>query len=129
MESKANKNPRFLGHRKFGEFSRECKMKGNGYCPQPLEKANSFLSKKWTISIITTIGNFKRLRFNDILKRIEGVSAKTLTERLKELETKNLLKRTFYKEIPPKVEYELTLKGEKLMKAIVPLIEWASDNR
>ncbi len=108
--------------------SSECLMKGSGYCPQPLEVANSFLSRKWTISIITTIGNFKRLRFNGILSRVEGVTGKTLAERLKELEKLRLIKRTVYKEIPPRVEYELTPKGEKLMKAIVPLIQWAASN-
>jgi DNA-binding HxlR family transcriptional regulator len=106
--------------------SKECKMKGTGYCPQPLERANSFLSKKWTISIITTIGNFNRLRFNDILNRVEGITGKTLSERLKELERLKLIKRTVYKEIPPRVDYELTQKGKKLRKAIVPLIEWAN---
>ncbi len=103
-------------------------MKGSGYCPQPLEVANSFLSKKWTISIITTIGNFNRLRFNNILNRVEGVTGKTLAERLKELEVLKLVKRTLYKEIPPRVEYELTQRGERLMKAIIPLIEWCQIN-
>lgn len=106
--------------------SKECLMKGSGYCPRPLEAANSFLSKKWTISIITTIGNFKKLRFNNILSRVQGITGKTLAERLKELERLKLVKRIVYKEIPPRVEYELTQKGEKLRKAIVPLIEWAS---
>ncbi len=109
--------------------SKECSMKGSGYCPQPLEAANSFLSKKWMISIITTIGNFKKLRFNNILSRVEGVTGKTLAERLKELETLQLVKRMIYKEIPPRVEYELTPKGKKLMKAIVPLIEWANNQQ
>ena len=109
--------------------SKECRMKGLGYCPKPLETANSFLSKKWTISIITTIGNFKRLRFNGILSRVEGITGKTLAERLKELEILKLIKRTAYREIPPRVEYELTLKGEKLMKAIIPLIEWSTNNK
>ena len=39
-----------------------------------------------------------------------------------------LAKRTLFKEIPPRVEYELTSKGKKLMKAIVPLIDWAAKN-
>jgi len=109
--------------------SKECRMKGSGYCPHPLETANSFLSKKWTISIIMTIGNFQKLRFNDILNRVEGITGKTLAERLKEFENLKLIKRTIYKEIPPRVEYELTLKGERLMRAIVPLIKWAANNR
>ena len=108
--------------------SKECKMKGTGYCPQPLETANSFISKKWTISIITTIGNFKKLRFNNILSRVDGITGKTLAERLKELEILKIVKRTSFKEIPPRVEYELTPKGARLMRAIVPLIEWASNN-
>ena len=109
--------------------SKECSMKGSGYCPRPLETANSFLSKKWTISIITTIGNFKKLRFNDILSKVEGITGKTLAERLKELKILELVIRTVYNEIPPRVEYELTQKGEELMKAIVPLIEWAANNK
>ena len=109
--------------------SNECRMKGSGYCPQPLEVANSFISKKWTMSIVITIGNFNRLRFNDLLSRIEGMTAKTLTNRLKELKEVGLLKRTVYNEIPPRVEYELTPKGKKLMKAMVPLIEWSTKKK
>ncbi len=109
--------------------SNECRMKGSGYCPQPLEVANSFLSKKWTISIITTLGNFKKLRFNDLLGRVNGITGKTLAERLKELDILRLVKRTAYKEIPPRVEYELTLQGKKLLKAIVPLIEWSLNKK
>jgi len=101
-------------------------MKGDGHCPKPLEAVNAYLSKKWTISIITTIGNFQKIRFNDILHRVEGITPKTLTERLKELEKEGLLGRRAYAEIPPRVEYTLTPKGKKLMKLIVPLINWAS---
>lgn len=104
-------------------------MKGSGYCPQPLEVANSFLSKKWTISIIITIGNFNILRFNDILNRVQGITAKTLAERLNELKNLGLIKRIIYKEIPPRVEYELTHEGKKLMKAITPLIEWSLNKK
>ncbi|MEK6808883.1 MAG: helix-turn-helix domain-containing protein [Nanoarchaeota archaeon] len=104
-------------------------MKGSGYCPQPLEVANSFLSKKWTISIIITIGNFNILRFNNILDKVQGITAKTLTERLNELKYLGLIKRIIYKEIPPRVEYELTREGKKLMKAIIPLIEWSLNKR
>lgn len=109
--------------------SKGCRMKGSGYCPQPLEAANSFLSKKWTISIIITIGNFNRLRFNGILNKVQGITAKTLAERLKELKDLGILKRIFYNEIPPKVEYELTNEGKKLMKAITPLIEWSINKK
>ena len=64
-----------------------CSMKSaKGYCPKPLESFSPYLSKKWSISIIMTIGNFKRLRFTDLLRRLGNAKAKILTTRLKELE-------------------------------------------
>ncbi|MBI4170974.1 MAG: helix-turn-helix transcriptional regulator [Candidatus Aenigmarchaeota archaeon] len=100
-------------------------MKGNGYCPKPLEQAAIFLSKKWTLSIIVTIGNFGTLRFNDLLKRIEGVTQKTLSERLKELGQYNLLARQAFPEKPPRVEYSLTRNGQKVRRAVLPLLQLA----
>ncbi len=106
--------------------SNVCQMKSaTGYCPRPLETASAFLSRKWTISIVITIGNFTKLRFGDIEQRLKGITAKTLTERLKELEKEGILLRKAYSEIPPKVEYSLTRKGTQLRKALVPLIRWA----
>lgn len=103
-----------------------CKMKGNGYCPKPLEKT-TFLSKKWTLSIIVTIGNFGTLRFNDLMKRI-GISQKTLSERLQELERYNLVVRNAFNERPPRVEYSLTRNGQKVRKAVLPLLKLAESD-
>lgn len=106
--------------------SKACKMRSaTGYCPRPLEIASAYLSKKWTISIIITIGNFETLRFNEIERKIEGITAKILTSRLKELKEEKILNRTAHKTIPPKVEYSLTKKGIQLMNALIPLINWA----
>ncbi|MBI2675165.1 MAG: helix-turn-helix transcriptional regulator [Candidatus Aenigmarchaeota archaeon] len=104
-----------------------CSMKGSGYCPRPLEKAAIFLSKKWTLSIIVTIGNFGTMRFNDLRRRI-GMTQKTLSERLRELEQYNLVMRRSFQERPPHVEYSLTSKGEKVRKAVVPLLRLAESN-
>jgi len=69
-----------------------CSMKSiNGYCPKPIESLSGFLSKKWTMSIIITIGNFKTLRFNDLKKRLEKTTAKILSERLKELKREKII--------------------------------------
>ncbi len=102
-----------------------CRMKGNGYCPKPLEQVAVFLSKKWALSIIVTIGNFGNLRFNDLLGRIEGITQKTLSERLKELEQYNLVARQAFAERPPRVEYSLTSKGQKVRKFVLPLLKLA----
>ena len=105
-----------------------CRMMSHGgYCPKPLEVASSFLSKKWTISIVTTIGNFKKIRFNDIESRVEGITPKTLAERLKELEKEDIINRLAFNEIPPRVEYSLTKKGMKLRESLGPLIKWAEE--
>lgn len=111
----------------FRLVTKECKMKGDGYCPRPLEKT-TFLSRKWTLSIIVTIGNFGSLRFNDLLKRIDGITQKTLSERLQELEQYDLVVRKAFPEKPPRVEYSLTSKGQKLRKAVLPLIKLAESD-
>ncbi|PIN76332.1 transcriptional regulator, HxlR family protein [Candidatus Woesearchaeota archaeon CG10_big_fil_rev_8_21_14_0_10_37_12] len=105
-----------------------CRMKSTtGYCPKPLESITSYISKKWTMSIIITIGNFGSLRFNDLLGRIEGATAKIISQRLKELEEEDILIRRSFNELPPRVEYSLTKKGQKLTKVLLPLINWAED--
>lgn len=105
-----------------------CKMKSRkGYCPRPLEVVSGFLCKKWTISIIITIGNFGKLRFNELLKRLEDATAKMLSDRLKELEREGIIRRKSYNEIPPRVEYSLTKNGKRLMLALYPLINWAEN--
>jgi len=103
-----------------------CRMKSlNGYCPKPLESVTDYISKKWTMSIIITIGNFGNLRFNDLLGRIEGATAKIISQRLRELEDEGIVIRESFNELPPRVEYSLTKRGQKLTKALFPLMNWA----
>ena len=105
-----------------------CRMKStNGYCPKPLESITDYISKKWTMSIIITIGNFGKLRFNELLNRLENATAKILTDRLKELEKEGIIQRKAYNGMPPRVEYILTSKGRKLKEALRPLIHWAEN--
>lgn len=107
-----------------------CRMKSiNGYCPKPLESIYDYLSKKWTMSIIITIGNFGNLRFSDLLGRMKGATAKIISQRLKELEKEGIMKRNSFNETPPRVEYELTRKGKKLMTTLTPLINWAEGKK
>jgi DNA-binding HxlR family transcriptional regulator len=62
-------------------------------------------------------------RFTEISDMIEGLSTKTLTTRLRELEEKGVLRRTAYNEIPPRVEYSMTERGQLLANSLTPLIE------
>ena len=97
----------------------------NGICFCPVEGIINVLSKKWALVIIGTISNHGKIRFNKILKSLEGISPKTLADRLKELEKAGILKRDAFPEIPPRVEYSLTQDGIEARNAIIPLMEWA----
>lgn len=95
-------------------------------CLCPLEGIIDTIGKKWPLLVINAIGNSGRLRFNQIVDELKGISPTTLAETLKELQKEELIKRESFAEIPPKVEYSLTKDGVKLRKAILPLLKWAS---
>jgi len=95
-------------------------------CFCPLEGVIDVISKKWALLIVNAIGNHGRLRFNSLMKELEGISPKTLSDTLKELQTEGLIKRESFAEIPPRVEYSLTQDGIELRKSIIPLLRWAA---
>jgi DNA-binding HxlR family transcriptional regulator len=76
--------------------------------------------------IISIIGNHQKIRFNEIIKGLERITPKTLSDRLKELEEAGILRREAFAEIPPRVEYSLTMDGKELRDLMIPLIKWAS---
>ena len=98
---------------------------GSAICLCPLEGVIDIISKKWALLIINEIGNHKRIRYNDLMKEIDGISPKTLADTLKELKKYDLVKRESFNEIPPRVDYTLTKDGEQLREAIIPLLQWA----
>ena len=55
---------------------------------------------------------------------MKGISSKTLARRLKELEKDGILERQAYNEIPPRVEYKMTKKGQELVESIITLFQW-----
>ena len=63
-------------------------------------------------------------RYLTFRKSIKGFSSKTLTIRLKELEKNGILNRQSFNEIPPRVEYRLTPKGQELSESIINLLQW-----
>jgi DNA-binding HxlR family transcriptional regulator len=64
------------------------------------------------------------VRYKQFRGMIKGISSKTLASRLKELEKGGVLERRAYNEIPPRVEYRLTAKGQELVEAVVNLLQW-----
>jgi DNA-binding HxlR family transcriptional regulator len=65
------------------------------------------------------------MRFNHLLAQLPGISAKTLTDVLKELQRTGLAKREAFAEIPPRVQYHLTKEGRELTILVAPLMAWA----
>ncbi len=82
------------------------------------------LTKVWTLPVIHALGMKQPARFNELKRRIHGISATSLAERLNELEHRKILERTVYPETPPRVEYQLTKKGIELLEILGGLARW-----
>jgi len=68
------------------------------------------------------------LRFGQIKKNIQPISQKMLTQQLRELEADGIVSRRVYAEVPPKVEYSLTSRGETLRPILMELYDWGQKN-
>lgn len=86
----------------------------------------SLISGKYKMTILYTLMEFGVVRFNEI---IGGISYKTLSATLKELEADQLVHREEYPQIPPKVEYSLTERGKSLIPILDNLCQWGDDHR
>ena len=91
------------------------------YTECPVEYTASILSNKWKCLILRDLLTVTK-RFNELNKSIIGISAKVLTENLRELENDGIVNRKTYAVVPPKVEYSLSPKGEEL-KQIIDLMK------
>lgn len=94
----------------------------------PIRNVVSRFGDKWSLLIILILSENEKLRFNQLDKLIPDISTKVLSSTLKTLEADNLVKRTVYPEVPPRVEYNLTETGISLVPIINQLTQWALDN-
>ncbi|AKG34936.1 winged helix-turn-helix transcriptional regulator [Paenibacillus durus] len=95
--------------------------KGTPGEPCPIAKTLDVIGTKWTFLIIRDLLIEGTMRFSDLLRSMDGISPKTLSLRLKELEDHGVLERTVYPEVPPRVEYTLTEKGKRLEGIFIEL--------
>ncbi|WP_088105725.1 winged helix-turn-helix transcriptional regulator [Halalkalibacter urbisdiaboli] len=91
-------------------------------CPK-YEMAMELLGKKWNGLIIRVLLDGPK-RFKDIKSQIPEMSDRILTERMKELESANIVERTVYPEKPVRIEYSLTDKGMALESVIESIQSW-----
>ena len=92
------------------------------YCP--IRDVMALASDKWSILIILYLGYYPVLRFNELKKKVYGISSKVLSERLKMLEADGYLFRELYPEVPIRVEYSLTDFGHSYLQKLLELTEW-----
>ncbi|MBI2850324.1 MAG: helix-turn-helix transcriptional regulator [Chloroflexi bacterium] len=91
----------------------------------PVEKTLEVLSSKWTILILRDLLTGTK-RFGQLRQSLNGVSPRTLSQRLKELEAQGIVRRVIYPEVPPRVEYSLTEKGKSLSPILEQMRDWGS---
>lgn len=85
------------------------------------------LGDRWTLLILRDLMAGLH-RYNDILESCAGMSPNVLSDRLKRLEAEGLVDRSYYKELPPRVEYTLTEKGWTVRPILSALVEWGRHN-
>jgi DNA-binding HxlR family transcriptional regulator len=93
-------------------------------CPK-FEKAISILSQRWTGLVIYQLLTGKQ-RFNEIQSAI-GISGKVLSDRLKDLEQKGLVKRDVIPDTPVVIEYSLTDKGWSMEPILKSIEQWSQE--
>src|SRR5437588_12683495 len=83
----------------------------------PIARTAEIIGGKWTLVIIRDLV-FGVKRFNQLERSLQGISPKTLSERLRSLEEEGIITRQMFAEVPPRVEYSLTEKGHDLVCVI-----------
>jgi DNA-binding HxlR family transcriptional regulator len=89
------------------------------------EKLRELITKRGTLEILIPLCcTTDPVRYMKFRKSMKGFSSKTLAIRLKQLEKNGILERKAYNEIPPRVEYRLTGKGQELVESVIGLLQW-----
>ena len=106
-------------------------MSDNGVTPRmncAVDATMSVIEGRWKTVILCKLYKNGPMRFNQLMKDIDGISPRILTKQLKEMEADGVIKRTSYPEIPPRVEYSITERGESLAPILKAMAEWGLKN-
>lgn len=93
----------------------------------PTRRILDLVGGRWTVLIVGSLSDGP-LRFSDLLRRVEGISQKMLTQTLRSLERDGLVSRTAQLQVPVRVDYELTDAGRSLVVPLKALEDWAIDH-
>jgi DNA-binding HxlR family transcriptional regulator len=130
METKRNKkNNDSRDIRRELPIYKDSNCNFEGYNPSSLmaetAKLRNLITKRGTLEILIPLCcSTEPVRYKKFRETLKGISSKTLAHRLQELEKGGILERRSYNEIPPRVEYRLTAKGQELVESIINLLQW-----
>lgn len=94
-----------------------------------IDAAMDVVSGKWKSLILWELNSHGTRRFGELRRGLPGVSEKMLIQHLREMEEDGLVHREVYREVPPRVEYSLTVDGKSLNEALAPLGDWGAARR
>ena len=103
----------------------EFNFKGKKY-NNPVELSLAIMGGKWKIPIIWMLKDDSK-RYGELKRSLQKVTHKMLTQQLRELEQDEIISRKLYPEVPPKVEYNLTLLGKSVIPVIDLLNDWGEE--
>ena len=89
----------------------------------PVETTLQLIGNKWKVLIIRDLLDGTK-RFNELMRSLAGISQKVLTSNLRDMESADLVLRTVYPEVPPRVEYALTEIGMSLQPVLDSMTAW-----
>lgn len=89
----------------------------------------TMIGGKWRLVILYWLVEYEAIRFNQLKRLIGGITYKTLSSQLKDMEGDGLIIRTEYPQIPPKVEYSLSDKGRSLYPIMESMCQWGEKNQ
>lgn len=94
----------------------------------PVEATISLIDGKWKCVILFHLQEQGTVRFNELRRRVPGITQRMLTNQLRELETDGLIVRKVYAQVPPKVEYTVSELGSTLKPVLASLKTWGDTN-
>ncbi|EIT86951.1 HTH-type transcriptional regulator [Fictibacillus macauensis ZFHKF-1] len=86
------------------------------------------ISGKWKVMILYELHEHPMRRFSELQRYIKDISHKTLSNQLRQMEEDDLLVRTVYPEVPPRVEYSLSAKGTSLIPLLEMICNWGLEH-
>lgn len=103
-------------------------MQENLVNAKPFEYTLSLIGGKWKLNILFWLWKKGIMRYGEIKKALGSITHKMLSSQLKELEADDLIVRHEYPQVPPKVEYYLSKRGETLMPVLQNLCAWGEEH-